>query len=229
MDSGRLPGSISGRLARNDVVLPLADAVATRGLRIALPLAAAIAVLGAAGVAAGLLDVQAFNLDGERNVPAVFSTLLLAAAAGLVLVFSSTVHPGRPHRPGIVMAFVVAWMSLDEFAAVHEFLERRTGVDWQTIYLPLMLVAGVTWVVILRELRVAPRAAVYWTIGASAWLVAQALEFFQWDGDRHVRGYAAMMVPEELLEMVGSSFLGLAMLAAIGLLVQQSAAGEKRS
>ena len=89
MNSGMPSASVRARGARNDVVLALADAVATRGLRTALPLAAAIAALGVAGVAAGLLDVHAFDLDGEMNVPAVFSTLLLAAAAGLVLVYSS--------------------------------------------------------------------------------------------------------------------------------------------
>jgi len=175
-----------------------------------------------------LLDAHAFNLDRERNVPAVFSTLLLAAAAGLVLVYSSTAHPGRLHLAGIVMACIFAWMSLDEFAAFHEFLEQRTRVDWQTLYLPVMLVAGGVWALILREFRVAPRAAVYWVIGASAWFVAQTLEFFEWDAfDRPVRGYAAMMVTEEVLEMVGSSFFGLAMLAAIGVLVRRSTAGEK--
>jgi len=228
MHSGRPSAGVPARRTRNDVIPALAGAVATRGLRTALPLAAAIAVLGVAGVAAGLLDVHAFDLDRERNVPAVFSTLLLAGAAGLVLAYSSTAHPGRLHHPGIVMAGIVAWMSLDEFAAFHEFLERRTRVDWETLYLPVMLVAGAVWVLILRELRVAPRAAVYWVIGASAWFVAQTLEFFEWDAvDRPVRGYAAMMVTEEVLEMVGSSFFGLAMLAAIGVLVQRSTAGEQ--
>jgi hypothetical protein len=48
--------------------------------------------------------------------------------------------------------------------------------------------------------------------GAAAWLVAQGLEFAQWDaGDREVAAYEPMMVGEELLEMLGSLTFWLAL------------------
>lgn len=219
----RVSGVRSQRDPRDSVVGPT-GANAGRVLAIVVPIALSIALLALLGGLTSLdvLPGDAFDLGGEHNIPASFSALLLAASAGLVIAYSVVFHSGERHYAGLLMASMLAFMALDEVATIHEHLEARTGIDWQTLYLPVALVAGVAWVLVLRELLVERRVAAYWAVAAAAWCLSQLLEFFQYDAaDNPVRIIGEMVFMEEVLEMVGSSLFGLSMLCAIDIVVRR--------
>jgi len=174
---------------------------------------AALAVLGCLFAWGSASWLWRFDLDGERNVPALFSALLLLTCAVLVLRLPTAVV-ARP--VGVVFSVFLALASLDEAVEIHEKLERRFDVDWQLLYLPAfvaLLVVGSLFVVALRRER--PSFALVLT-AAACWVVSQVLEALQWaDDGGQAAGYTWMMVTEEVLEMVGSALLVVALLLVL--------------
>jgi hypothetical protein len=158
----------------------------------------------------------AFDLDSEFRVPAFVGALLLVAAAIAAWLAASTEPRGS--WPWLVLAGLFVVMGVDEAAGTHEALEDLTGVDFQTLYLPLMAIAGVAWLAALRRVRRIPLAAVLLALGAAAWAGAQVLEAVQWSGPREsevaVDGYGILMGIEEVLEMCGSAAFALGPLIA---------------
>ncbi|OGI42975.1 MAG: hypothetical protein A2150_04130 [Candidatus Muproteobacteria bacterium RBG_16_64_11] len=67
--------------------------------------------------------VGLFNLDGERNVPAAYSTLLLLACACLLMLIA---HASRRKGAGYLywlgLALVFVFLASDEFFELHEGL-----------------------------------------------------------------------------------------------------------
>ncbi len=181
---------------------------------------AVIVILAALGFGVHHAGVpSAFDLDGEYDVPALWSGLLLLAAAAATW---SARH--RLGRRVVAVAVLFAFMGVDEVVSIHERLETATGVDWPLLYLPLIVVGGVAWLRVLRRLRgdgeggsASRLPAWVWVLGAAAWGVAQLLEFWEWDGDVKRAQYFPKMYLEESLEMLGSAAWLLAMLLAVGL------------
>ena len=165
------------------------------------------------GHAAGLFTSSWLDPDREGTFPAAFSALLLAYAAMLARSLEiATAARGR--RVWRIMSIVFACMAIDEVLTIHEKLERSIGIDWQVLYLPLILGgagAGLYIVHLLRRDRLACGA---WAAGGAAWAASQWLEKLQWSGDVQVAGYVPMMVGEEILEMAGSLLLGIGMIVA---------------
>lgn len=154
--------------------------------------------------------IPAFGLDQEWSVPAFFSAgLLFAAAAACVLAATAgglpDVRAGALHGLGALFAF----MGADEVLQIHERLERVADAGWQRLYAPLMLVAGVLWLLVLRGLRVRTAAAALFCAGALAWAVAQFFERIQRDGEVLLHRWT--ILPEEVLEMTGSTLFCLAL------------------
>jgi hypothetical protein len=193
---------------------------------------AGIVVLGVIGIlhTAGAIDVPALDLDREYNVPSVYSAALLSCAAAAALFYGVVqIDDGPRIWSAVLLAVLFLFLSADEFGQVHERLEVATGVDFEILYAPLVVVCGVAWLLTLRRLwhRVGPR--LLFIGGAAAWVIAQALEDLQWHdniGDGiHAHGYAVMMVFEELLEMEGSLMFCLALLIPVALAAQLSRPG----
>ena len=181
----------------------VAAADPARTARLAL---AAIAVLGVGGVLQRALPPfplsHVLDLDFEWVPAALFSSGLLAAAALVWWQLPQT-------RAARYVTGLLALMSLDELCSIHETLENVTGVDWELLYAPVVAVAGLAALVVLRSWgRSRPSALLLG--GGLCWLVAQVLEALEWDGDVERPHYALYMVPEELLEMTGSTLLLLA-------------------
>ena len=180
----------------------------------AAALIALLAVPGALTVRRG--GGGAFDLDGELTIPALASALLLLCAAGAAaLAHRRDPRPSR--RPWAALAVLFAVMAVDEAAGLHEGLEDLSAVDWQTIYVPVVLLAGIAWLLGLARMQRRERAA--FVLGAGAWCAAQVLEALEWTGpreaERAVDGYGIMMGAEELLEMTGSALFTLALLLAV--------------
>jgi len=100
-------------------------------------LTVAVILLTAAGVAGQFWEhglgqdrfvefVRLFDPDAEANVPTWFSSLLLLLAAALLAAMARAKHVRRdPFTPlWIALAMVFAGLSVDEFASVHELLDR---------------------------------------------------------------------------------------------------------
>ncbi|HEX8496960.1 MAG TPA: hypothetical protein VF661_07175, partial [Actinomycetales bacterium] len=180
--------------------------------RLAGALVVALALLSAGHVVAHLQHLDhplrpVFHLDLERTAPALFSAALLLAAAAVALRCRRA--PVSLGRRGLALALTFGVMGIDEVVGVHEALELRTGVDWQVLYAPLLVLAALAWLAFaLTAARRADLAAVAgWVVGAGAWGTAQTLEALQWQGDVQRPGYLLMMPVEEVLEMVGSGAL----------------------
>lgn len=172
-----------------------------------------VAVAFGARVAAvhptGVLD-----LDAEFSIPsfASASVLLAAALATRLLARRST-----NSRPALGLAILFAVMSGDELLSLHERLETASGVDWQILYAPVVLLGALAWLAHLRHWLPRSRTvAVLLVLGAAAWGGSQVLEAVEWDGnDVPVSHYYRYMVVEELGELTGSSLFLLGSLAAL--------------
>lgn len=150
-----------------------------------------------------------FDLDRELNLTTFFSAGLLLVNAWLVMQLIKAGHTGRL-AIGLMAIFLL--MGFDEVLKFHETLEKVSGIDWQILYLPIILFAGVAWVSVWLNCRDLTRAL--WTGGAFAWGASQFLEAAQWGffGTEKADNYNVSMVAEEVLEMIGSSMFLLALL-----------------
>lgn len=112
-------------------------------------------------------------------------------------------------------------MVLDEAFSFHERLEIALDVDWQLLHLPLVAAGAVSFLLVARR-RVGHRGRLaVWFGGALAWAVSPALEDGEWDPfGRPGPGHAAMMVVEEVLEMVGSALWPAALVSELAVLTR---------
>jgi hypothetical protein len=196
--------------------------------RIAVYAAAGMLVIWLVGVAhaTDLVSLPIFNLDKEGTIPQAYSGLLLLAAAGAAYVAARC--GASPRRALLMLAAVLVYMSFDEVFRIHELLDSELNFDWQILYLPIVAVALVGWLGVERQIRGAHADRALWIGGAAFWVIAQALEVWQWHG--HVRpgtihgerltgaalelelsrpSYLLKMLPEELLETCGSLMFAL--------------------
>lgn len=192
--------------------------------RVALGIGIAILFVGLLGVAyAGAkpggplewtgLRVHLLGLDNEWSIPAFFSGALLLAAASVALLAAEVPDRGPLAWALRGLGALFAFMAVDEVVQVHERLEALAGVPWTLLYLPVALAAGVLGLVALRGLWFSRAARACFIAGAGAWLLAQMLESYSIADERLVHRWAVL--PEELLEMAGSTLFGLALLVFI--------------
>lgn len=157
------------------------------------------------------------NLDSELSIATYFSaTLLWAAAAGWLLVALAT----RPRARSLwIWGGVLAWLALDEGAAIHERIEKWSGIDWQILYLPILGVAAVAWWGVVRSHRNERSTRVLLIAGALCWAATLLLELIQhWGGEPATEIiYNTTMITEEVLEMVGSTVFVIAAVLALRL------------
>ena len=182
--------------------------------RLALVVGALIAGLAVMGILryGNKEQLGAFNLDGERNVPAAFSAALWTAVSALSVLLGRADRWRAWHAFALVTLLVAA----DEFGEIHERLENKTGIDWQILYLPVGILAAILFVAIGRRLRRLGVGFTLFAFAAAAGVVSQVLEQVQYDAnDEPVRGYRVMVVSEEVLEMTAALLIGLAFLAAL--------------
>ena len=200
--------------------------------RLARVPAAAIVLLGIGGVlhAAGWAP-DAFDLDGEYNVPAIWSACLFAAAA-VIGVAAGRSREAAERRAFYVVAALLAYFGIDELTQVHERINARLDFAWQVVYLPLgAAFAWATWTIV-RNLGRSSRAVQLLCVATAAWVISQALEAFEFGhivpglvdetaplAERHAATHSlafyAMSIPEEVLEMAGTLLFAIAFATAV--------------
>lgn len=196
-----------------------------------------VAVVAGVGIAVfvvlGIVQRVAFpdwglaNLDSEVSLATRFSSGLLWIAAFWWLLVALTV---RPRSVALwIWCLILAWLALDEGSAVHEQLERWSGIDWQVLYLPVMGLAAAVWLGLVRRYRNDRGVVALLLAGAAVWLVALTLELVQNWGGAPVQAvvYNPTMIAEEALEMIGSTVLLLAAILALQIATRTQAQSKK--
>lgn len=194
--------------------------------RVAAANGAVILLLGVLGVLHIVFEpgFGAFDLDGERNVPSMYSASLWACLA-LLAVILGRVERAPAARVWQLLSVPLLLVSADEFAQIHERLERITGVDWQVLYSPLAVVAAVLWVLVGRRLRVLGAGFGLFLTGTICGFASQVLEAVEYgEHDRRVARFNEVAVSEELLELSAAVLVGLALLVALQAVCRQTRA-----
>ncbi len=155
------------------------------------------------------------NLDAEAAAGKWVSAGLLWVAAGVWGVAAAAGLCKTRWAWGWAVA--LGWLAVDEGNAIHERLERWSGLDWQLLYLPVIGAAALLGLVTLRAHRRDRVAARSMLAGGIAWAVALALELIQnWGGAPIASNwYDPMMIAEEALEMAGAALFAVAALVLI--------------
>lgn len=161
-----------------------------------------------------------FDLDGEGNLPTLFSTLLLMACAALLGCIAA--HERRRHGPfafrWTVLAAGFAFMAVDEFAKVHELFdepmqalmgESASGwllYTWVVPYAIAVVALGIYFLKFVWHLPKSTRIR-FCVAGAVYVGAALGIEFLEGaeasvHGEGSV-GYAVLTTAQEMLEMTG--------------------------
>lgn len=166
--------------------------------------------------------VPLFNVDGEQSVPALFSTLLLFAASGLLAVAGAAQADGNTARrywTGLAAGFAV--MAVDENVSLHEklipVLAKALGEDRPAVF----HFAWVALAVVLLPALAAKYARFWWRLPPATRLGFAASAVMYLGGAvgvemlggayvelyGHTPAYALLVTLEEGLEMAGVSLL----------------------
>ncbi len=201
---------------------------------VAAVLFGSIAIIAIIGIVTRVVDPGNawFDLDSDTDyawppsiisvaLPAVWSSLLFGLAGGAWIVVGWVRRRDRKWLAAGVFGALLLFLGLDELFSIHERIEHGTGLDWQLLYLPVgMLAAGLLVALAWWTRSEARPAAAMLVAAAASWLIALVLEYLAWRGDEQIDGYALLMIPEELLELAGTS---LCILAAIVVLQSRQA------
>jgi hypothetical protein len=162
-----------------------------------------------------------FNLNQELTFPAYFSCLLLLAMAGLAGLAAHLRIGGGP-LPWILMALVVGFLAFDEVIDLHGKAQSETDLEAQVLLSPLIVVAAVVGVIIMRRLWSRGLVHDLFIGGGIAWIGAQAIDPLTHPG-------SPLAWPEEMLEMSGSALFVLALLLLVQRTVAIGGASDQRS
>jgi hypothetical protein len=169
----------------------------------------AFGALGALQMRAGGLAI--FDLNTEQTIPALFSGLVLMWGASLA--FAGYREWGDRSRWWLALGCVLLFLGTDEILAIHEEFQGRTGHWGQLSLMPVVMVGAAAWAAVLRRLWPNRLPALLFAAGAGAWITSQAIDLllnepFRWT-----------VVPEEMLEVSGSTLFCLGLLVALRPLV----------
>ena len=177
---------------------------------------AGIAFFGVLGIVHNDDHSSQFYLDTEGVLPAKWSAAILLGG-GLLTILAGLTLENIGRFWWVFLGLFFCFMGIDEWRAIHESLETSVGVNWEYLYLPVVLVGGIASLVVLRQMLPLRLPIVMFVGGGLAWFIAQVLEALQWDlaapgSDEDILIHPWMVPPEEILEMTGSALFGLAIL-----------------
>ena len=162
--------------------------------------------------------VPLFNLGNEYNVPSLFSTMLLLAAGGILLLIAHDAGrgSGRFRRHWILLGVTFIFLGIDETLGFHELLNAAvlqfatpTGLlffPWVIVAIPIVAVFGLLYLPFLLHLprRTAAGFAVAGTIYVGAAIGLEMIGAAIVDGSgRQTLAYTASQTLEEAFEMAG--------------------------
>lgn len=163
-----------------------------------------------------------FNLDGENNLPAWFSSVQLGLIAALCLLAASRCEGKEGPRPSffVIAALGFLFLSADEALCIHERITRLEHVfpwlpaiknhgRWMPVY-GVIALGILVWV--WRDARslwkARPRTVRCAIFGAATFLTgAVVMEVLSYKFLSRTRYYTTGVLLEELLEMVGAGIV----------------------
>lgn len=164
--------------------------------------------------------VARFDLDGERNIPSLFSTGLILLCAGLMFAIARIDQgPNRIGWRGLTSIFV--FLAADELVSLHERLIEPLRATLHTsgvLYFAWLIPYGIAVLLIaalyLRFLLRLPDTTRRRMIAAGAVYLAGAVgleliggAYLESLGNRHNLPYELLTTLEETLEMAGMVLL----------------------
>ena len=169
-----------------------------------------------------------FHLDGEQNIPAWFSTLILLNCSLLLYIIYRISKDVKPDKFWLLLSVIFLCLSMDEMNSLHERLigPLREALNlsgyfyfaWIVVGMAFVLVVGLISIPFLKTLP--PKAALHFIVagfiyilgaigmemigGQEAYLVALSDQ----GGNMQNRGplYSFIITVEETLEMSGIVF-----------------------
>ena len=153
--------------------------------------------------------LRVFDLNKEQTFPATFSGILLLGAGGLALLNGVVRCPNvADRRWWLVLAGVFAFLGIDEITALHEAVQDRVHVWGQATLIPIVIAGGIAWLITVKRLGPQSVAGRLLILAVAIWAVSQGIDL------ELNESHGWTIVPEELLEMAGSTMFALAMLVA---------------
>lgn len=158
-----------------------------------------------------------FDVDHERNLPTFYSALALLAASFLLLIIS-VFHKNsrREHFQWKGLAFVFAFLSIDEMTVIHEqlftpmqSLFNTTGLLYYAWFIPYVAILLVLLIIYTRWLFRLPKRVMILFIISGFTFVLGAIGFEAISGyydelyGQDNFAYCASYTVEETLEMCG--------------------------
>lgn len=209
---------------------------------IARALLAGVAALIAAYALTGILAqatqnarlfglVRMFDLDGERNIPALYSTcLFLLCGILFLLVGRATVATNTPAWAWWLLGAVFLLFGVDEFVGIHEELTepvrnafKLSGVFYYAWVVPYAIAGVILALFLIRTFIELPAGLKGWFIVSGALLVVGTIAFemiggwlFEASGRQRGLLNAVLVAVEETCEMAGLIVLIYALLRLLG-------------
>ena len=198
---------------------------------------------------------KAFDLDGEENVPALYSAAMLMVSA-LLLGFIAFRHrlSGSRWLSWSGLAVLLAFLSLDEAILIHEpiayAVQDALNISREYYYIwavPYTIAAGIVGLLYMRFLAKLPKKTrILFLFSAAVFIIGAA--GFEWLSYLHVQAsgsretflYQLLLIFEEFLEMFGvlvfvyalldyitSQFGNLGVIVEDGVVVEDTVLGSK--
>lgn len=188
---------------------------------VAFGIAAALTVIFALGIAHDITGgLDWFELRGEVReggfyVPVLFNTCVLLSAGAVAMLCSRWALTNTDQYAWIGVGLLLVFMGFDELLMIHERVEFETGIDFQILYFPVVVVGGIGYLLLLARMPRWSLAQVMWLAAAALWFASQILENLEYDpNDVEVRGFVALDDIEKVFQFTGSAlFLLVALLA----------------
>ena len=149
-------------------------------------------------------SLVAFQLEDSdpavrNSFPAAVIALFLAGAGVLAFAIQA-MRPAQGLPWWRLAGVVLVFLGVEEFLGFHTWIQRHEGVSWNVAYLPLLAVATVVWVEVLRSMGDHPRARMTFAVGLGGWLVAGLF-------DAARTGRASALPLGELIEMTAAAMM----------------------
>ena len=152
------------------------------------------------------IDLQE-ELDDTFSIPTLYSGgVLLVLVWVTASVALDRYRNGRSPWVFVGLALIFLEASADEMVEIHERIGNALPGDWEILYIPVFVLAGLLWLAVYRELAGRPEQTL-WLAAAVCFVGALVLEAYAQGGtgESGRPGSGVFGAFEELLEPLGTT------------------------
>jgi hypothetical protein len=161
-----------------------------------------------------------FNLDGESNIPAWFSSLQFFSLFALSLFYSLKIEVKHLRRFYYLLSLLFLFFSADETAMIHETIAKRFIADgfhsWMLVYPVIIIILGIPFLKGISAFLKERAGRAVFIIGACLF-VAGGIGWEMWGYFMDTRSvlYKFSVMLEESFELFGGSLMIYALLLKV--------------